>query len=90
MHKTVGSKRQYYWIAYVALVTKNSLSAFCIHSPLYVSLMQISYFLKRSQNDWFWHYVLKILEIPSLEIDFIIIYNILYHKSGVSLISPKN
>ena len=27
-------------------------------------------FLKRSQNDGFWHYMLKILEIPSLEIDF--------------------
>ena len=37
-------------------------------------------FLKRRQNDGFWHYMLKILEIPSLEIDFIMIYTIFYNQ----------
>ena len=37
-------------------------------------------FLKRSQNDGFWHYMLKILEIPSLEIDLMMIYTIFDHQ----------
>ena len=43
-------------------------------------LCKSSHFLKRSQNAWFWHYVWKILEIPVLEIEFMMIYNIFYHQ----------
>ena len=42
-------------------------------------LYKSPYFLKRSQYDWFWHYVLKIFEIPSLETFFIMIYTTFYH-----------